>query len=294
MAAAYKVTLPNVSGLTRPENVDSAIVWAHSSDAAILAAYGRYPAAGLAAWEAATVLELAQEAASLEGWVFTVTIADETPIVASYTAIADDDIDQVGAALVTAIKAAKDLEGYVFTLTVPTAAGSPFIVTGEAGDTIDDIAAAMVIALNASADIDGAEWTAATQVLTIAAAGDGLGDQEITLLVEDPEEVDVTAAFEGAIVDGGMAAAVLSVVLNNTGFPHNAAYNSGTNVLTVAGATFDGLGDEAVTCTATKDFGEGSVASPEFFGAPTDEGMASAALAVTLANAPSTSYGYGK
>lgn len=181
MAAAYKVTLG--VAYTRPEGVDSAIVWAHDSDSAIRAAYGRYPAAGAAAWAAATVTPLVEEAANLEGWVFTVSIADETPITVSYTAIADDDIDQVGAAL--------------------------------------------VLLLNATAPIAGA------------------------------------------------------------------AYNSGTNVLKIAETT-DGLGDEAVTVTATKDFGEGSVASPEFFGTIVDEGMSNAVLSVVLVNAPSSSFGYGK
>jgi hypothetical protein len=235
-----------------------------------------------AVWDGATVTDLS--APTIEGFEFTVNVGEV--LSASYTADANDTIDDVGTALAAALNAAGgDLEGYVFNIVI----GDDVIeveYVGLAGDTIDDVGAALVILLNAEA-IDGAEYATATKLLTIAAIGDAIGDEAVVFTVTDPAEADVSAEFATDIVDSGIEGAVLTAVLRAPGFITDAAYNTGTNVLTIAETT-DVLGDEAVTCTAVLASGAGALDYEEdidvsgFFSTIVDEGSASAALKVTL------------
>lgn len=114
----------------------------------------------------------------------------------------------------------------------------------------------------AAADMAG--WNLRVQVLKVS-------DGSVTA------DVTVTGAA-AATVD--TIAALMVIALNATTPIANAAYNSGTNVLTVAG-TADNLGDHRVYAFMAPP--GSSVSVPGFVGAITDEGSAGAALTVALA-----------
>ncbi len=89
-------------------------------------------------------------------------------------------------------------------------------VKSSAGDnTIDEIAALLVTALNATA-INGAAYVSATNVLTIAAVGDNIGDHYVELSAWPDgllEQTGFSAAFFGAPTHGGIAGAALATTL---------------------------------------------------------------------------------
>jgi len=92
--------------------------------------------------------------------------------------------------------------------------GATFTVLADGTtNTMDEIAAALVTLINAHADIAGAEYDAATNTLTVAAIGDGIGDQQLTVEMIPPGAYENVPGLHGAIVDGGIAGAVLTVVL---------------------------------------------------------------------------------
>jgi hypothetical protein len=282
MAAPYLLQLPEVSGQTRYEGANAIIVYADDVAGARVLAKAKFSSDIDAVWDGATVTDLS--APTIEGFEFTVNVGEV--LSASYTADSNDTIDDVGTALALALIAAGgDLEGYVFNIVVTTAA-IDVTYTGLAGDTIDDVGAALVILLNATA-IDGAEYSTTTKLLTIADIADGIGDDTVVFTVTDPAEADVSATFATDIVHEGIAGAVLTSVLRAPGFITDAAYNTGTNVLTIAETT-DVLGDEAVTVSAVLAGGAGNLDYEEdvsvdgFFSTIVDEGSASAALKVTL------------
>jgi hypothetical protein len=112
------------------------------------------------------------------------------------------------AATVTEIVAG-DLEGAI--LRVQVIGADPVIdysVTGAAAATVDDIGALMVTALNGDAQIAGAAYSAGN-LLTVSDIADALGD--LTLQVDFTLNGESLGAFVGAITDGGIAAAVLTV-----------------------------------------------------------------------------------
>ena len=118
-------------------------------------------------------------------------------------------------ATVTEIAAAADWDGWSFKVTVAPGEASEISVTKVADatdNTIDEIAAALVILLNATS-IDAAEYNSTTQVLTVAAIADGIGDKELDVQIIPPNGTDGVASLVGTIVDAGIAGAVLTVVL---------------------------------------------------------------------------------
>ena len=102
-----------------------------------------------------------------------------------------------------------DLEGA--TLRVQVIGADPVIdytVTGAAAATVDTICALMVTALNGDAQIAGAAYSAGN-LLTVSDIADALGD--LTLQVDFIHKGASLGAMVGAITDGGIAAAVLTV-----------------------------------------------------------------------------------
>lgn len=111
---------------------------------------------------------------------------------------------------------ASDFEGFKYRVKIGGAVqGDLDAVVAEytavASDTVDLIGAALVIALNASPLIAGAAYVSPT--LTAAAIADALGDRTLVLEVTAPDAPGLLPQLVGAIVDGGIAAAVLTVVL---------------------------------------------------------------------------------
>lgn len=116
-------------------------------------------------------------------------------------------------ALDTSGESAADYTGYSYRVVVAEATAGGTVkadVThvGIAADDVDDIGAALVILLNATADIANASYAA--NVLTAAAIADGLGDHKLTVTATPPGAFAPVPELIGAIVDEGIAAAVLT------------------------------------------------------------------------------------
>lgn len=102
------------------------------------------------------------------------------------------------------------VQSFVLTLTVAGVdTNATFVETGIAGDTFSDLLDKMVIQLNAHADIAGAAW--ATPLFTVSNIADDIGDHTLTATwqLDGTEIVSVI----GAIVDGGIPGAVLTVTM---------------------------------------------------------------------------------
>lgn len=164
-----------------------------------------------------------------------------------------------------------------------------------------DANAAKVLA-NAKFGQDAAGiWDNAT-VTEIATAAD-LEDWTFSMRIYDPAlgpddestiEVSVTAVDTDDIDDVG---GDLVTALNGTDAISGAAYNTGTNVLTIAETT-DGIGDWHVdiyaSAPAALGFDPGVNLAPMFHGTITHEGSTGAALAVTLVTSAPAVYAYGR
>ncbi len=122
------------------------------------------------------------------------------------------------AATATAAAAVADLEGWRLRLVLTGATVIDVTVTGTPADTLDDIGDLMVIALNATALIANSAY--ATPALTISSIADGIGDYTVEAFFMPPladadwEQPTVSfPSFLGAIVDGGIAGAALTIQL---------------------------------------------------------------------------------
>jgi hypothetical protein len=112
------------------------------------------------------------------------------------------------------------LTGWVFAIGINTASPIAVSVTGDSDDTLDDVGAKLVTALNATV-INAAAYNTGTNVLTVAAVADGIGDKTVTITVTPPEGVYATGGFvQGNLVasktDGGIAAADLRVTFSTS------------------------------------------------------------------------------
>lgn len=141
-------------------------------------------------------------------------------------------------------------------------------------------------------------WASATVTAVadvLASANDALVGWRFNVLVigaDDSIIADVTATGVDASDNIDEIAALLVTALNATTI-NNAAYNSTTQVLTIAtGSGGDDIGDSTVICKALPPItydGNGTerknrdVPITGFFGSPTHEGLDTAALSVTLA-----------
>jgi hypothetical protein len=178
---AYAVTFDEAefSGVGSRNGVRGAVVFAaDANDAkALLKAQG---AADIdAAWDGATYTEIAA-GANFVGWTLRVAVTHPTTHAEVY------DIEVVGAG---------------------------------ANDTVDEIAALMVTALEAAgAALLTPSYDAGTNILTVAAIGDAIGDHNLQAFWYPPQDAVnerriSVPGFIGAIVDAGVAAAVLTVTL---------------------------------------------------------------------------------
>lgn len=118
-------------------------------------------------------------------------------------------------ATATAIVAASDFNGWSLAIDIfgPDLNTTVTVVGDATNNTIDEIAALMVTALNALAEIANASYNSTTQVLTVAAIADGIGDHNIAVRLTPPSGYGAVPSLIGTIVDNGIAGAVLTVVL---------------------------------------------------------------------------------
>jgi hypothetical protein len=103
------------------------------------------------------------------------------------------------------------VHNFVMTMTVAGAdTNATFTETGAAGDTFSELLDKMVIQIDAHADIAASTW--ATPLFTVAEIADDIGDHTLTVTWQlDGTEI---ASVVGAIVDGGIAGAVLTVTFS--------------------------------------------------------------------------------
>ncbi len=153
MASAYLVALPLKGGMTLKGGNDAAIVWAENATQA---------------------KDLAAAAMS-----------NDVPAGAWANATA------------TALVVGTELEGWTFTINLKDPV-TPFTelsvsVTGTNGQVIDDIGTALATALNATSEIANAAYNTGTNVLTIVAAGDGMGDWFIECIAKPPATATSTS-----------------------------------------------------------------------------------------------------
>lgn len=151
------------------------------------------------------------------------TIAKQMAGIAAYADpeafLADTGIDDAS----EVILGDTDWEGWTFMVTIHSGFGAgddePFTVThvGAAGEDTDDVGAALVALLNANDDIASAAYNSTGEILTAAGSADGFGDQKLSLRVIPPGETVSVSSLVGTIVDEGVAAADLTVVLPDDG-----------------------------------------------------------------------------
>lgn len=137
-----------------------------------------------------------------------------------------DGADWAGAT-VTTIAAPSDMLGWkvrVIALDPAAAAGvaplGDFTYTGVASDTLDLMGTGVAALINADANFTSL-YTAATQLLDIAAIGDDIGDHLILIGFFPPGadtklvagEIGGVTGFVASVVDEGIAAAVLTATL---------------------------------------------------------------------------------
>ena len=115
-------------------------------------------------------------------------------------------------ATATEVLAASDWAGWTFNIRVSNV-GAVSVLADATTNTIDEVGAALVTALNALAGIANASYNSTTQVLTIAAIADDIGDEQVYADIIPPGCSDSIAGLVGAIVDGGIAGAALTLAL---------------------------------------------------------------------------------
>lgn len=162
------------SGLTKKEKCDTIVVFAADATQAKQMASAHLDGDGTA-WIANSTATEIVAGANWIGWTFRVTLVQK---VAPFTVFGPFEVVGAGAAL----------------------------------DTIDEIGAALVTLINATA-INGATYTAGSNTLLVAAIADGLGDYRLLVDIIPPGKTESIASLVGTVVDEGIAAADVSVVL---------------------------------------------------------------------------------
>ena len=131
-----------------------------------------------------------------------------------------------------AVVAGTDLEGWRLKVTVSGAAGQVnsqdiVEVTGAASATLDSIGTLAATALNGTPDIAASAYATGTNILTIAAIGDALGDG--TVVAEFLPPLNSTMfldsnisfpSFVGTIVDKGASGTALTLTLVDAAVPN--------------------------------------------------------------------------
>jgi hypothetical protein len=150
------------------------VVFAEDEANAIEFAKAAYNAGTDAVWDNATATELV-DADDFLGWSIRVTISTADDLAT------DVDVTHVGIAL----------------------------------DAVDDVGDALVILINANADIGAAAYDGLTNILTCAAIGDNIGEAIVTMTWTPPGvNRQAIPSYTGAITDGGVQAAALTIQLN--------------------------------------------------------------------------------
>lgn len=123
-------------------------------------------------------------------------------------------------ATVTEVTACTNWSGWTFKIEITkgfgTGGADPNSVTvlgSDTNETIDKVAALLVTALNALPVIANASYDAATNILTVASIADGIGDAKLLVTITPPDGKSAIASLVGTVVDGGIAGAVLTVIL---------------------------------------------------------------------------------
>jgi hypothetical protein len=118
---------------------------------------------------------------------------------------------------VTELVADADLEGWVFAIklynTTDRLPAEQVSVTGGAGDAPDDVAAALVTALNATGSIANASYNDTSNTLTVAGAGDGIGDWTFSITAVPPWGETTVDSLFGTLTDEGASGDALTVVM---------------------------------------------------------------------------------
>jgi hypothetical protein len=134
----------------------------------------------------------------------------------------DGDIDPVwAAATVDNLPDVPDLTNWVVRVQVNTSTATDVSVSGVAGDSLTDLLTNVASALVAANH--GTDHAAfATDTLTVASAGDALGDKIVTITVTPPTGLFLTSYtwvqtdVVGTITDGGSSGSALTVAFDMT------------------------------------------------------------------------------
>lgn len=187
-ASAFLVTLARKGGMTLKNGNDSVIVWANDATTAkYLASMAMSNDVPVAAWANATATALVT-GTEMEGWTYTITLTDPltpfTVVEVSHTATNGQSVDDIAAALVTALNATSSIANASFSTPNLT------IATGSGGDDIGD-------------------WT-----VNITVTPPGTAYSTSLIAYGDTGPVDaVSAGFASSLVHEGSATAALSVAL---------------------------------------------------------------------------------
>lgn len=177
----------STTGVTLPDGVSGMLIFAQDTAAAELAAQAAYGGDGNNLW------------------------VDTTP---------------------TTIAAGANFEGWRLKISILGAAGQSNLVdiitvTGAASATLDSIGTLAATALNGTPDIAASAYATGTNILTIAAIGDALGDGTVfaeflppldSAMFQDPSFN--FSNFVTSVVDGGAAGAALSLTLVDDAVPN--------------------------------------------------------------------------
>lgn len=256
MAGAYLITLDSASGHTLKDGANACIVYAENSADALAVAKSKYDGDSDAMWAAATATALVA-GTDMADYRLAVRVLDSDPEVdvlveaddtwqlktaavgdAAGSGYTTNDLVEVDGAGVSAVLKVTASGGAVTGLTIVSHGAftsdpgtnevTTTKLTGSGDDaltvdittvknTIEALAAKAVDALNAHSLIAAAAFNFSTNVLTIAAAGDGLGDKTVEVEVLPPATAFPGAVavpgFASSIVDNGSAGAALTVTL---------------------------------------------------------------------------------
>lgn len=129
---AYFVTLPTTAQFSLPDGANAAIVFASDTDDAKSIARAYYTGDSNAAWDAATVTEVAA-GSDLENFRLRVAIIDADPVVdITVTGASSDTVDDVAADMVVALNALSAIAGAAYNATTQ-------VLTIAAGTGVDDL-----------------------------------------------------------------------------------------------------------------------------------------------------------
>ena len=150
---AYLVELDDGARFTLPQGADKMIVFAEDAADAKAFAKAQFTGDSNAAWDGATVTEIAA-AADLEGFRLRIVIADADPVVdVTVTGASSATVDAIGALMETALNATSGISGAAYTAgtnTLVIAAGSGTDDLGDLTVTVEFLAPSTVAGADAA------------------------------------------------------------------------------------------------------------------------------------------------